>query len=212
MNSTDRSAGVLRVLGIDPGLADVGWGLIDWTERSSKARLVDYGVIQTPAGSPLAERLDQIYSRLSAIIEKFCPDAVSIEELYFAKNAKTAMVVAHGRAAAVLATARRRVRLCEYTPLQIKQALTGHGRAGKMQVQMMVKAVLGLETIPKPDHAADALAAALCHVHSLALREKIDRAQARAADLPCREPRLDEELNPRKALLAQMRTRKRHRR
>jgi crossover junction endodeoxyribonuclease RuvC len=197
----------LRVLGIDPGLADVGFGVIDWDGQASAASLVRHGVIRTQATETLAQRLDHIFTRLSALIEEIRPDVVVIEELFFAKNVKTAMVVAHGRAACILATARRRVKLCEYTPLQIKQALTGHGRAGKQQVQWMVRAVLRLDEIPKPDHAADALAAALCHVHSLSLGEKIDRAEANEItnlDLLAQ--------NPNKLLLAQMKTRRRRRR
>lgn len=210
--ATRSEEGLLRVLGIDPGLADVGYGVIDWRASESKARLVTMGLVQTRAGRPLAERLYQIFTRLSELIEETRPDVVSIEELFFAKNVKTAMVVAHGRAACVLATAARRVPLCEYTPLQIKQALTGHGRAGKQQVQWMVRSVLGLEETPKPDHIADALAAALCHVHSLALTEKIQQAlgehdgSGETPESPCAN------LDPRKMLLAQMRRRGRGRR
>lgn len=198
------------MLGVDPGLADVGFGIIDWSFDESKASLVQYGVIRTTPADSLAERLDQIYSRLSNLIEEFRPDAVAIEQLFFAKNVKTAMVVAHGRAACVLATARRRVPLYEYTPLQIKQALTGHGRAAKMQVQLMVRAVLSLEEIPRPDHAADALAAALCYVHSLSLAEKVSRAQATAHGCQAAPDALEEE-DPRKVLLGMRRTRRRRR-
>lgn len=198
-------SGFFRVLGIDPGLADVGYGVIDWRPADSTARLVRMGVIQTAAGRPLAERLDHIYSQLSQLIEETHPAVVAIEELFFAKNVKTAMVVAHGRAAAVLATARRKVPLCEYTPLQIKLALTGHGRASKGQVQSMVRALLALAEIPRPDHAADALAAALCHVHSLALTEKIQRATG------CTDGAGIADLDPRKMLLSQMRRHRRRR-
>lgn len=199
--------GSLRVMGIDPGLADIGWGVIDWRADLSKGSLVAKGLIQTRAGRPLAERLHEIYTQLSAVIEENHPDVTAIEELFFAKNVKTAMVVAHGRAACILATASRRVAVCEYTPLQIKQALTGHGRAGKEQVQWMVRALLGLDEIPKPDHVADALAAALCHVHSLALTAKIQKATgAIGAEAPSAA-----ELDPRKMLLAQIRRKGRRR-
>jgi crossover junction endodeoxyribonuclease RuvC len=195
--------GPLRVLGIDPGLADVGFGVID-VPPGAQPRLVRYGVIHTEAGQPLADRLYQIYRRLASLIEEIGPAVVAIEELFFAKNVKTAMVVAHGRAACILATAGRETELVEYTPLQIKQALTGHGRADKRQVQLMVRAVLGLEEIPKPDHAADALAAALCYVHSKGVAEKV-RALADATTDP------DEE-DPRKRLLEMSRTRRHKRR
>jgi len=204
-------SGPLRVLGIDPGLADVGWGAIDSPRDGAAARLVDYGVIQTAAGDSLAARLDQIYQRLSGLIERVKPDVVAIEQLFFAKNVKTAMVVAHGRAACILATARGGVSVCEYTPLEIKQALTGHGRASKEQVQRMVRVVLRLTEIPRPDHAADALAAALCHVHSLPLREKIDRARGKLAAAGAKAAAAvngPDEMDPRKLLLAQQRRRR----
>lgn len=192
----------LRVLGIDPGLADVGWGAIEM--HGGRSLLLGYGVIQTRSNQDIATRLDAIYRRVGELIDELDPSIVAIENLYFAKNAKTAMVVAHGRAAAILATAGHGIRLCEYTPLQIKQALTGHGRAGKAQVQSMVRVVLGLEEVPRPDHAADALAAALCHIHSQALDRKVNRAMsALAADGAA------EKQNINKMLLAQM---KRHRR
>ncbi|HOE95020.1 MAG TPA: crossover junction endodeoxyribonuclease RuvC [Candidatus Sumerlaeota bacterium] len=200
----------LRVLGVDPGLADVGYGLIDWQGTRRRGSLVAYGVIQTPPGTPLAQRLDTIYQSLAELIETHRPDAVAVEQLYFARNVKTAMVVAHGRAACILATARRRIELFEYTPLQIKQALTGHGRAGKAQVQMMVRAVLGLETIPRPDHAADALAAALCHAHSLMFRDKVDQAARRAAAAAADSS--GDGQDPRKLLLARARRNGRKRR
>lgn len=192
----------LRVLGIDPGLADVGWGAIE--THGGRSLLLGYGVIQTRAGQDIATRLDAIYRRVSELIDELEPAVVAIENLYFAKNAKTAMVVAHGRAAAILATAGHGIRLFEYTPLEIKQALTGHGRAGKSQVQSMVKVVLGLAEIPKPDHAADALAAALCHLHSAALERKVGKAMV-AAGVRNGNGEEKPEINPNKILLAQMR-------
>lgn len=189
----------LRVLGIDPGLADVGWGAVE--THGSRTIVLGYGVIQTHPNQDLAARLDVIYRRVGELIDELDPSVVAIENLYFAKNAKTAMVVAHGRAAAILATAGHGIMLREYTPLQIKQALTGHGRAGKSQVQSMVRVVLGLAEIPRPDHAADALAAALCHVHSLALDSKVSRAVNAAGE--------GSEINPNKLLLMQMRRRRR---
>jgi crossover junction endodeoxyribonuclease RuvC len=170
----------LTILGIDPGLADVGWGVIQVPERGA-LRVVDYGVLQTRAGVPLPERLRQIFAGVEALIQQHRPAALVIEELFFAKNAKTAMVVAHGRAAAILAAGTQRVEVFEYTPPQLKQALTGKGSASKLQVQLMVKAVLRLEAIPQPDHAADALAAALCHAHSQGLRVKLAAAGGTAS-------------------------------
>lgn len=193
----------LRVLGIDPGLADVGWGAIEM--HGGRSLLLGYGVIQTRSNQDIATRLDAIYRRVGELIDELDPAVVAIENLYFAKNAKTAMVVAHGRAAAILATAGHGIRLCEYTPLQIKQALTGHGRAGKTQIQSMVRVVLGLADVPKPDHASDALAAALCHIHSAALESKVNRAMSavNAADGAA------DKQNMNKMLLARMRRKRR---
>ncbi len=196
-------AGGLRVLGIDPGLADVGWGAVE-QRPDGICVLLGYGVVRTAAGEPLPERLGQIHRAVGALVAEYAPAVVAVEQLFFAKNVKTAMVVAHGRAACILATAGSGAALREYTPLQIKQALTGHGRAGKAQVQAMVRVVLGLPEIPRPDHAADALAAALCHVHSLGLDSKVERALAAVGESGAAAPN--------KALLAQMRTRRRGRR
>lgn len=192
----------LRVLGIDPGLADVGWGAVE--THGGRTMLLGYGVIQTHPNQELAARLDFIYRRVGELIDELDPSVVAIENLYFAKNAKTAMVVAHGRAAAIIATAGHGIRLCEYTPLQIKQALTGHGRAGKAQVQSMVRIVLGLAEIPRPDHAADALAAAMCHIHSLSLDGKVVKALRQIG-----EGSGGAQQAANKLLLAQMRRRRR---
>jgi crossover junction endodeoxyribonuclease RuvC len=192
------AADALRVLGIDPGLADVGWGLVDLPTERGAPRLVDYGVIRTAATLPLAERLLAIHDRLRAIVEAARPSVVVVEQLFFCSNVKTAMVVAHGRAACILATAPGR-RLVEYTPLQIKKALTGSGGAAKMQVQLMVRALLGLKEIPKPDHAADALGAALCYLQSLALD---GRLAAAAIEPVSAEGKEKGDPDPRKVLLA----------
>jgi crossover junction endodeoxyribonuclease RuvC len=165
---------------------------------------VDYGVVRTTQEQPLSERLERIYRDLETLIDRHQPSVAAVEQLYFARNVKTAMVVAHGRAACILATARRHLELVEYTPLQIKQALTGHGRASKEQVQKMVRVLLGLSSIPRPDHAADALGAALCYVQSLAMNAKIARATAPATQTEVPE-------NPLKVLLAQARRSRRHR-
>lgn len=191
---------IIRVLGIDPGLASTGWGAIKWDVSKRKAVLIDYGVVETPAGAPLARRLETIYTGLTAVIERIKPSVAAVEQLYFARNVQTAMAVAHGRGAAILATARRNLELIELSPPQIKQALTGHGRASKEQIQLMVRALLELKTIPRPDHAADALAAALCHVQMRGLNEQIAQATPRASGA---------EDDPRKMLLARSRRRRR---
>jgi len=151
----------LIVLGIDPGVATVGFGII--SEANGVIKPKRYGVISTPAGMRLALRLQQINNDVSELIETFKPDAVAIEELFFNTNQKTAVSVAHGRAAIILAGEKFGIPMFEYTPLQVKKAVTGYGRAPKNQVMEMVKRLLTMEQIPKPDDAADALAIAICH-------------------------------------------------
>ena len=153
----------MRILGIDPGVAIVGFGLIE-TERSA-VRMLQYGAINTSAGLPLATRLVQIEQDLTQLIRQFQPDEIAIEELFFNTNITTGIKVAHARGVMLLNAIKRCGRLYEYTPLQIKQALTGNGRATKQQVQYMVRMVLKLAAPPKPDDAADALAAAICHAN-----------------------------------------------
>lgn len=152
------------VLGIDPGYATMGWGLVEYKGSSFKA--IDYGAIITDAKMPMEDRLLKIYNDLVAIIDNHNPQAVSIEELFFNTNSKTAIYVSQARGVAILAASIKGLSFFEYTPLQIKQALTGFGRADKNQVQHMVKTILGLRTVPRPDDTADALAAAVCHCHS----------------------------------------------
>ena len=151
----------MRILGIDPGYALVGYGIIEY--NGYKPSIVDYGVISTPKEETLPNRLYVIHQTLKKIIEIYKPDVVSIEELFYFKNQKTIIPVAEARGVIVLTCKECGIDVYEYTPLQIKQALTGVGRAEKQQVQFMVKTLLGLEKIPKPDDAADAVAAALCH-------------------------------------------------
>jgi crossover junction endodeoxyribonuclease RuvC len=202
--SQDADGTLLRVMGVDPGLADTGYGVIEWDRRARRARLVCCGVVQTAAGAPVAERLQEIHRRIAAIAARESPAVIAVEILFFAANTQTAMAVAHGRAAAILGAAPGRA-LVEYTPLQIKKALTGHGRAGKLQVQMMVRTLLGLAEIPRPDHAADALGAALCYVHSIALDAKKSRAREALAEAEATAPGGKPAANPLKALLAQAR-------
>lgn len=151
------------VLGIDPGYAIIGYGVLD-TSKSSM--LVDYGAIITPKEDSMPVRLENIDKSLKFLFDKFKPDVVAIEELFYFKNQKTVIQVAQARGVILLACQKYCGNIYEYTPLQIKQALTGQGRAEKSQVQFMVKAILGLDKIPKPDDAADALAVAICHSQS----------------------------------------------
>lgn len=151
----------MRILGVDPGTGLTGFGVID-AQRGSY-RLVDGGVIKTTPNSALAERLNIIYEDISGVIAETRPDVVSVEKLFFAQNVTTAIAVSHARGVILLAAEQARLAIAEYTPLQIKQALTGYGRAQKAQIQEMVKAVLKLKSLPQPDDCADALAAAICH-------------------------------------------------
>ncbi|MCL4298372.1 MAG: crossover junction endodeoxyribonuclease RuvC [Anaerolineae bacterium] len=158
----------MRVIGVDPGTAITGWGIIEGDGNDLK--MVAGGVITTLAGTPLPQRLQIIYQELTAIIEEWQPETAALEELFFSKNAKTALAVGHGRGAAMLALANANLSIAEYKPLEVKQALTGHGGADKRQMQQMVKLLLTLDDIPRPDDAADALAVAICHFHSARLR------------------------------------------
>lgn len=158
----------MRVIGIDPGTAITGWGVVEGD--GNDLLMVAAGVITTAAGTPLANRLQIIYRELTEIISQWQPSSSAIEELFFSKNAKTALTVGHGRGVAMLALANAGLPVAEYKPLEVKQAITGHGGADKLQMQHMVKLLLGLDEIPKPDDAADALAVAICHLHSARLR------------------------------------------
>lgn len=149
----------MRIIGIDPGTGILGFGVIDATK--GKTKLVTAGVIRTPAHTPLPERLGEIYDGLSEIIDETKPDIMAIEQLFFARNVTTAISVAQARGVAMLTGQQSGLVIEEYTPLQIKQSLTGYGKAGKKQVQEMVRLQLGLAEVPKPDDCADALAAAI---------------------------------------------------
>ncbi len=152
------------ILGIDPGLAETGWGAIKKCQGGWE--VLGYGNIQTAAGEQLEQRLSKIHQELLSLIEKLTPDVVAIEELFFGANAKTAMKVGEARGVVVLTCGEKHIEVAEYTPLEIKVALTGYGRAEKGQVQRMVQQFLNLDEIPKPDHASDALACAYCHAMS----------------------------------------------
>ncbi len=161
------------ILGIDPGYAIVGYGIIE--QKGNKCSPIAYGVITTATQMPMEQRLLTIYRELNNIIDKYKPDEVAIEELFFNTNAKTAINVGQGRGVCLLAAAEKGIPINEYTPLQIKQALTGYGRADKNQIQQMVKMFLNLTEIPKPDDAADAVAVAVCHAHSRAVNNLVKR-------------------------------------
>lgn len=151
------------ILGIDPGTAITGYGVIK--VEGNKFSYLDHGCIYTDAGVPDEERLKKIYTNVWGLLEKYEPTDMAVEELFFNKNVKTALSVGQARGVILLAGALKGISVCEYTPLQVKQAVVGYGRAEKQQIQHMVKIFLNLQQIPKPDDAADALAIAICHAH-----------------------------------------------
>ena len=155
---------MLRILGIDPGLAQTGYGIIDI--KNNKIIHVVHGVIKTSSKDPISERLLSIYNQLSEIINTYKPDEAGIEALYFAKNVLSAIPVAESKGVVHLICAQNSIDNYEYTPLEIKQTIVGNGRADKNQVQELVMFLLKLDKLPKPDHCADALAAAICHFHN----------------------------------------------
>jgi len=152
------------ILGIDPGTAIAGYGLLQ--SDGDELKLVAYGAITTPSDWQMPRRLQHIYSELTALIAKYQPTDAVVEKLFFSKNVRTALSVGQARGVALLAAAQAGVAIHEYTPLQVKQAVVGYGRADKNQIQQMVKMLLQLDSIPQPDDAADALAIAICHAHS----------------------------------------------
>ena len=154
----------MRILGIDPGIATIGFGVVD--SEGQNVRLIRCGVISTPAHTSLSSRLKRIYDDMCELLEIFKPDAVSVEELFFNTNITTGIAVAHGRGVILLACENAGVRIFEYTPLQVKQAVVGYGRAEKTQVMEMVRRICRLKSVPRPDDAADAVALALCHARS----------------------------------------------
>jgi crossover junction endodeoxyribonuclease RuvC len=154
----------IRILGIDPGIATVGFGVIDAVR--GRQSYVTCGIVSTPAHTALSARLDQIYNDLETLFDTVRPDAISVEELFFNTNITTGIAVAHGRGVILLAAYRRHIPVYEYTPLQVKQAVVGYGRADKRQVIDMVRRILHMSAPPKPDDAADALALAICHARS----------------------------------------------
>lgn len=158
------------ILGIDPGVASTGWGVIE--KNKNQPRLIDFGVIKTSAKLDLTARLEIIHKDLKKIIKKFKPQKIAVEQLFFCKNIKTALMVSQARGVILLTTMEAKTPLAEFTPLQIKQAITGYGRADKQQIQKMVKVILNMKEIPRPDDAADALATAICCANSVKLAKK----------------------------------------
>lgn len=155
----------MRIVGFDPGLATLGYGVIN-IDSKGRPEMVDYGIISTPKDENLAVRLCMLEKGVKQVIDTYKPNEIAVEELFFAKNVKTAIAVAHARGVLILTANKECGKIFEYTPLQIKQALTGYGRADKNQIQQMVKTFLKLKAIPRPDDAADALAVALCHAQT----------------------------------------------
>lgn len=168
----------MKILGIDPGYAILGYGVIEVEGNRYKA--IEYGAITTESKMIMPLRLKKLYRELSDIVMRHQPQEVAIEELFFNKNTKTALLVGQARGAAILACANHDVEIFEYTPLQIKQAIVGYGRAEKKQIQLMVRHILNLKETPKPDDTADALAAAICHSNSRTYKRKVKLEEANA--------------------------------
>lgn len=167
----------MRILGIDPGIAIVGFGFIDHV--GSKVVPVQYGTITTEADKDAAIRLQEVYDSLTSLIQKYRPDAIAVEKLFFNRNVTTAFAVGQARGVILLAAVQQRLEIAEYTPLQVKQSVVGYGQAEKHQVQEMVRMLLGLREAPKPDDVADALAIAICHAHASTLQARLNGVMRR---------------------------------
>jgi crossover junction endodeoxyribonuclease RuvC len=165
----------MRTIGIDPGTAIMGWGIVD--EAGGALKLVDFGALTTPAGMAAQDRLVLLYDGLRGILEKHRPDSAAIEELFFGKNVNTAITVGQARGVALLALAQAGLSIHEYKPMAVKQAVAGYGGADKKQMQEMVRMTLGLTAIPKPDDAADAVAVAICHTYTAPMLRRIANAK-----------------------------------
>lgn len=165
----------MRILGIDPGTAIMGWGVVE--ADGGDVAMIGYGALTTPAKTPLPRRLELLYNGLGHILAEFRPDAAAVEELFFSKNVTTALAVGHARGVALLALAQAGVRVFEYKPMVVKQAVVGYGHADKKQVQELVRMTLSLDHIPQPDDAADALAIAICHAYSAPLLGRIEEQE-----------------------------------
>ncbi len=179
----------MRILGIDPGYAIVGYGAVEY--RNNRFTPVEYGAIETSAGRAFPLRLEQIYDEMSGLLTRLRPEAMAVEKLFFNSNTTTAIEVAEARGVILLAARKQSVPIYEYTPLQVKQSVTGYGRAEKKQIMEMTRIFLGLEQLPKPDDTADALAMAICHAHAAGsmLGRMNLAAAAEAKPRPARRPR-----------------------
>ena len=162
------------ILGIDPGLANTGWGVIE--QQGSRAACVAYGCVTTRAETPVAERLSQIHDAIEECVARYRPDECAVEAVYFGTNAKSAFATGQARGVALLATVKARIEIAEYSPVQVKHAVVGSGSADKGQVQYMVRTLLSLDHEPAPDHAADALAVAICHANLRGARALVEAA------------------------------------
>ena len=167
------------IVGLDPGTAFTGFGAI--SVEGNRLRALEYGVIDTPAGAALEFRLERIFSGVQEVLERHHPDSTAVESLFFNINVRTALAVGQARGVTLLACSRAGCQVFEYTPQQIKQAVVGYGKADKRQVMDMVRVLLGLADIPRPDHAADALGVAICHANTCGIRERIARSEATSA-------------------------------
>jgi crossover junction endodeoxyribonuclease RuvC len=161
----------MRTIGIDPGTATMGWGVLD--ARSGQLQPVEYGAITTPARTPPAERLLQLHTGLRDLLQQFVPDAAAVEELFFSRNVTTALAVGQARGVILLTCAQAGIPVYEYKPLEVKQAVVGYGGADKRQMQEMVRLTLNLQRAPRPDDTADALAVAICHAYSAPLLRRV---------------------------------------
>jgi crossover junction endodeoxyribonuclease RuvC len=167
------------ILGLDPGTASTGFGVVSIV--GNRLRALQYGVIETPAGVPLEQRLETIFAQTQELLKRHEPSATAVESLFFNANVRTALAVGQARGVTLLACAQAGCGVFEYTPQQIKQAVVGYGKADKQQVMEMVRVLLGLTEVPRPDHAADALGVAICHANTCGIRDRVEKSLARAA-------------------------------
>jgi crossover junction endodeoxyribonuclease RuvC len=170
------------ILGLDPGTASTGFGVI--CLMGNRMRALEFGVVQTTAGVPLEQRLEHIFGEVGELLRRHRPVATAVESLFFNTNVRTALAVGHARGVTLLACSQSGCEVFEYTPQQVKQAVVGYGKASKEQVMEMVRVLLGLPETPRPDHAADALGVAICHANTCGVRESVARSQAREAGRP----------------------------
>lgn len=166
------------ILGLDPGTASTGFGVISVV--GNRLRAIEYGVIETPAHIPLEKRLERIFAETRELLRRHNPSATAVESLFFNANVRTALAVGHARGVTLLACSQAGCGVFEYTPQQVKQAVVGYGKADKMQVMEMVRVLLGLSELPRPDHAADALGVAICHANTCGVRERVEQTLSRA--------------------------------